>query len=64
MDCLEAQLIKLEEGLKQAWHDADDPTSPLGELAALAAAIRVLYHELHRGSEGTSAARDPSDTED
>ena len=51
MDSLEAQLIKLEEGLKQAWQDADDPTSPLGELAALAAAIRTLYHEVHRGSD-------------
>ena len=51
----------LEDGLLALWQKVDDPTSPLGELVALCAAIRQCYHEQQR-SEGTGAARSPSDT--
>ena len=45
MDPLEKQMKDLEEGLLALWQQADDPTSTLGELVALCAAIRQCYHE-------------------
>ena len=53
----------LEEGLTQLWQQVDDPTSSLGDLVALCAAIRQCYHEQH-GSEPGSEAPQASNTED
>ena len=61
MDPLEQQLKDLEEGLTQLWQHIDDPTSSLGDLVALCAAIRQCYREQH-GSEPGSVAPQARDT--
>ena len=54
MDPVEAQLTDLARRLKVAWQACEDRTSPLGELAALAAATLTFYQERERGRERSS----------
>ena len=52
MDAIEIRLTELAEKLRAAWQVAD-VTSPLGELAALAAATLVFYQEHGRTKKPT-----------
>ena len=57
-DPIETRLLDLENAIVTAWKRSESD-SVLGELAALAAAVRQFYQESQR-SEDTSAARRPS----
>ena len=54
MDQVELHLTVLEKALTKAWKECQDTTSPLGELAALAAATLVFYQERERRREHSS----------
>ena len=54
MDPVESQLTDLAQRLRVAWQACEDRTSPLGELAALAAATLAFYQERERGRDRRS----------
>lgn len=53
-DPLEKLLQEMADRLQTLWREAQDETSPLGELAALARATLVYYQERERASDRRS----------
>ena len=58
-DPVELRLLELEQALMRAWQACTDRTSPLGELAALAAATRTFYQERERERKRTPPGTHP-----
>ena len=57
MDPVEARLVELANGLKNAWKDCQDAASPLGYWAAVAASTLVFYQETRR-TKGSASLGD------
>ena len=60
MDEIERRLRELEDRLTEAWRAGGCMTCPLGELSALASAVRVFYVENSQYSRGGRPPASPA----